>query len=189
MCLVILSVVILVVVQSFWKKRASDLLNPDWDGLSRRLGGVLIPRPLKALYANHRLILEQDFSIIDRPELVKKRGEVKLTRKAKIAARVAGHGVKVWGISRFQPAHPSSVQNLGLPESPAKMFVLASSQFGDQYFMILSVESDADSAVYVAYYDSDGKFDVVAPSLATFLSWDRKRFDHRTRTVSVLEHP
>ncbi len=146
----------------------------------------MIPLSLKALYADHKLILEREFSIIDHQEPAKNIQKAKLTRKAKIAAQGANDGLKVWNIGSFQPADASSVQDLGLLEFPARMFVFANGG-GDRYFMILSAESDADSPVYVAYYDSGGRFEVVAPSLKAFLSWERRRVDHRTKTVTDLE--
>ncbi len=175
-------------VQSSWKKRTSKLLNPDWDGLSRQLGGALIPQSLKALYADHKLILERNFSIIAHADPIKDLKKTKLSRKAKVALQSVGHGFKRWSISGFRPARAASILFLGVPEFPSGLFVFADSESADRYFMVLSAESDADGPVYVAYYDSGGRFEVVAPSLKAFLSWDRRRIDHRTKLVTDIEH-
>jgi hypothetical protein len=89
------------------------LLAPNWEAVSRELNGVLIPRPLRELYATPELIGLVDV-VIDKP--------------------------RVWDIQSFEPADGKMDDRIDRSVFPSGAFVFAVDNCGDYYYTLLSFE-------------------------------------------------
>lgn len=128
----------------------AELLAPDWD-LVERESGCRASAALRVLYSTPALVTQLDLLVQD-PAHVPPAGE--------------------WSVDCFQRADADALRLHGTPENPAASFCFALAYRGDLYGVVLS-ESGEDGPVY--RYSFDGEETWVAPSLAAFLSWPRRR--------------
>ena len=131
--------------------RRDRLLNPDWDAYER-MTGHRVPPVVRQLYADVELITAEDLvvTVPGRPE-----------------------SPLAWEIAGFEPVHRGGVDESWVAV-PATAFHFASNWYGDPYYVMLGERPDGDGRVYVRFHDGDD-LELVAPSLAEFLSWPRHR--------------
>jgi hypothetical protein len=190
-------------VNNGWNMNIARLEQPDWDGLVQALGGVHIPKALKALYEDQTLIQERDFSILDDTFIERRRAERQIlenlnagnssaeqpntvnpnAKKAKKTKRKTYQRkypeIKAWPIGFFYPAHPASLKRVGVKFLPKGSFAFACDMY-HTYFVILSETPSDDLPVYL-YFDNDNygaTEEMISPSLNTFLRFKRHRIEH-----------
>jgi hypothetical protein len=131
--------------------RRLGLLNPDWNAYERATGRRP-PEVLRRLYANVDLVTAEDLVVT-----VPDRGDSPLA----------------WEIAGFEPVRKDA-RAPAWPDMPSSAFHFASNWYGDPYYVVIGERPDGDGSVYVRVHDAEDA-EVVAPSLAEFLSWPRHR--------------
>jgi hypothetical protein len=191
-----------------WNLDIARLEQPDWAGLSQALGGVHIPKALKALYEDQTLIQERDFSILDDTFIERRRAERQILENlnagnsgaeqpntaspntanpnAKQVKKTKRKNfsrkypeIKTWPIGFFHPAHPASLKRPGVEFLPKGSFAFAHDTY-HTYFVILSQTPSDDLPVHL-YFDNDtygATEEIISPSLNTFLRFKRHRIEH-----------
>ena len=131
--------------------RRHKLLNPDWEGYERK-SGRRSPAVLRRLYADADLVTAEDLVVT-----VPDRAESPLA----------------WEIAAFEPVHADR-RAQGSEDVPPSAFHFAANWYGDPYFVLLGERPDGDGRVYVRFREAEEP-ELVAQSLAEFLSWPRHR--------------
>ena len=133
------------------ESRRDRLLSPDWDAYERATGRRA-PPVLRRLYADAGLVTAEDLVVT-----VPNRGESPLA----------------WEVAAFEPVRWDPLDK-EWHDVPPSAFHFACNWYGDPYYVVLGERPDGDGPVYVLIHDVDDP-ELVAPSLAEFLSWPRHR--------------
>ena len=134
--------------------------NPQWDVVEAALGHP-VPSVLRELYSDQELVMSDDLLIFD-----PSRGD---------------DPDSAWNLNQFNPAGAEALTPQ-LESIPRGSFSFATNQFGDPFYVQLGELPDGDGQVFVHYHDG-GDVELVAPSLRSFLSWQREPRIDRARVI------
>jgi len=126
------------------------LLNPKWELIAERLGRP-VPGILRELYAHPEQVLRSHFRIYP-----------------------PNGGAELW-LDLFFPMDEEALEPYGL-RLPSGAVAFADDEHGDPYFYLPDATPVGDGPVYLMQQQGDaGAVVPVAPSLSTFLGWERRQ--------------
>lgn len=128
------------------------LRTPRWDKVEAVLGRP-VPAILRDLYEDQMLVTRDDLLVFD-------------PRRPRDRATA-------WNINQFTPADEEALAP-ELDSIPPGAFAFATNQFGDPFYVQIGEFPDGDGRVFVHHHDGDDT-ELVAPSLRSFLSWNREQ--------------